>query len=1060
MFVLFSLTGAGPLTAGAPTVTFASPSNGAFSILSNVTVTGNATGSADSWAQTSAGDLNPGTREGVVVNSNGSIALDTATYDDFNDNSIDTSIWTERSTPNVRPVETGGVLRLSGTYSGSGYWESLCLMQTASTIGSTVSADLVSLSGSTGWWSGITLYDPATTDSVTIGQILDIKFGSSPVIYWAKLVNSVHTDGSLGAANAGLHNYRITYDAGTAMLYQDGVLLTSIVMSLGVCNAWVGASLWRSGCSITADWDNVKTGYNHTGRFTSAVFDTRADNPVASKVRWTTSTPAGTGVSVQMRSGSDPDMATASQWAAVTNGQTAGLPALGRYVQYRATLTSADGLHTPVLRDFTMDYQLPVERVEVSIDGQKSWLPASGKERWSIEVRLPDGNNDIWARVTDALGDIAVASIKVDVDTTPPAGGVVIEDNASFTADRVVTLSLHASDRYGVAYALVGERPDLGDAEWKPYVPTRAFTLSEGDGKKTVHARFKDRNGWESKTVNDSILLDTLPPTGTVAIDGGAVVTRNISVALALNATDPLGVSKMQVSNLADLSDAPWTDYHSIASWSLVPGNGDRNVYARFRDPAGHDSRVYNASIFLDTTAPGLGIKMNNGAAYTTTANITLNIQAVENHRVDSMQVAEGSNPFFSSMPWAPWRPTLSFQLSPAEGTKTVTARLADAAGNIGQPNSTSIILDYSPPATRISELPPVMPRAKFTVSWNGTDTASGVLWYDVQYSVDNGTWKDWQTRTNATSAQFTGEDLSTYSFRARAQDRAGNLEPFPDTASNAVRVQLPEPVVTVVEPVAGSTVHGKSEMRGTCRIMPDGRKVTEVSLRVDTGTWEIADGTLNWSYLLDTGKLKNGMHTLAVRTHDGERYSAQTCSTFRVNNPKPVSVGDQLGLYLILTIVVIIVAVAAVAVIAKRRRPAPAASPQATMAPQTVQYPPPDRYQQPPQPMAPQPILPQAAYYPVPQPVPAPWTPTVAPPAPPPESPQQVRLKKVLEALGGASASLPPELSPLTPEDLADLIVNGDEGETPGGELLVNVLDHWYYADADRPDLFMKLYR
>jgi hypothetical protein len=71
-----------------------------------------------------------------------------------------------------------------------------------------------------------------------------------------------------------------------------------------------------------------------------------------------------------------------------------------------------------------------------------------------------------------------------------------------------------------------------------------------------------------------------------------------------------------------------------------------------------------------------------------------------------------------------------------------------------------------------------------FSVSWSGSDAASGTTAYDVQHRSAgyNGVFGApvlWQAGTSATSALFSGSPGSTYCFSTRALDAVGNVSPW-----------------------------------------------------------------------------------------------------------------------------------------------------------------------------------------------------------------------------------------------------------------------------------------
>jgi len=102
-----------------------------------------------------------------------------------------------------------------------------------------------------------------------------------------------------------------------------------------------------------------------------------------------------------------------------------------------------------------------------------------------------------------------------------------------------------------------------------------------------------------------------------------------------------------------------------------------------------------------------------------------------------------------------------------------------------------SFIVDTTPPSGTLANSPAVSAQEDFPVTWSsGTDSGSGLSGiYDVMVQVDNSPWTIWKSNTQDTSATYTGLHLHTYSFEAAAYDRAGNVEPFSQTAETTTLV-------------------------------------------------------------------------------------------------------------------------------------------------------------------------------------------------------------------------------------------------------------------------------
>ncbi|NIR52392.1 T9SS type A sorting domain-containing protein [candidate division KSB1 bacterium] len=141
-----------------------------------------------------------------------------------------------------------------------------------------------------------------------------------------------------------------------------------------------------------------------------------------------------------------------------------------------------------------------------------------------------------------------------------------------------------------------------------------------------------------------------------------------------------------------------------------------------------------------------------------------------------------------------------------ADGAVTLSVTVFDSAGNQATRNRT-IALDGSAPTDTRASSPATTNEETFTVSWDGTGTdgvGSGLSgFYDVRLQVNGGPWTPWLTNFQGTSAQFTGEDGSTYGFEVGAHDNVGNLEAFQEMAESVTAVDTNNDVTAPGPPLS-----------------------------------------------------------------------------------------------------------------------------------------------------------------------------------------------------------------------------------------------------------------
>ncbi len=83
--------------------------------------------------------------------------------------------------------------------------------------------------------------------------------------------------------------------------------------------------------------------------------------------------------------------------------------------------------------------------------------------------------------------------------------------------------------------------------------------------------------------------------------------------------------------------------------------------------------------------------------------------------------------------------------------------------------------IDSMPPQSAASS--PQVATGSFQVTWQGSDSASGLAAYTIQVRDGDGPWTNWLANQTATSATYQGATGHVYHFRSIARDAAGNEE-------------------------------------------------------------------------------------------------------------------------------------------------------------------------------------------------------------------------------------------------------------------------------------------
>ena len=370
-----------------------------------------------------------------------------------------------------------------------------------------------------------------------------------------------------------------------------------------------------------------------------------------------------------------------------------------------------------------------------------------------------DGLRTVYVQFRDSAGNLAFANSGITLDTAAPAGSMAINGGAAKTASRNVTLNLAIN---GAAQMRFSNSSNFTGVSWEDYHPTKDWTLTAGEGLKTVFAQFQDAAG-NSYPVTDAIYLDPNAPLGTVAINNGALYTNDFAVTLNLTTND---ANQMRFSN-DGAGWSSWVDYAASAPWVLTTSNGLKTVYVQFKDDLGNTSGSFTDTITLDRSAPTGSIAINNGAAVTNNRQVTLGLSVADGGSgLDKMSFSEDGTNFSAPENFAA---TKTWTLTAGDGDKIVYARCTDKAGNAATFSST-ITLDATVPTG--------------TVTINGgaaaTNTTSVTLTTDapnaslMRFSNNGTTWSAWEPYPAIRAWTLTtGDGLKT--VYAQFQDAAGN---------------------------------------------------------------------------------------------------------------------------------------------------------------------------------------------------------------------------------------------------------------------------------------------
>jgi hypothetical protein len=435
-----------------------------------------------------------------------------------------------------------------------------------------------------------------------------------------------------------------------------------------------------------------------------------------------------------------------------------------------------------------------------------SYYEGSGMSGERVRYQVPFGSSEVTNRPGDNCDPTVIdgtgTSQTIIVDSTDPTSTVSADP---ISGTRTVAVNWTASDN--IASNIASIRLYYATSAGGTYTQCQNITTTASSGTSTCTvpadgtfylasaATDENTNAEPTPTASeDSVVVDTAAPTGTISIAGGATYTTSDTVDLTLTANGTgTAASQMQFKNGGGAYGSYVTYSTSFEDWVLAGADGTKTVYYQVKDAAGNESgaSAISDTIVLDTVDPSASISINGGAAVTNVDDVTLNVASSD--ATSGVASTEASNDGSDYDPVAGSAP--AWELTGPDGLKTVWFRVTDNAGRVTTVSDTiTLIRDTDPPgAPSTPDLAAASDSGASTtdeVTNDTTPTFVGTAEANATVEIfDGSTAKGSAQADGSGNWSVTTSSLTdgVHAITAKATDAALNTSP----ASNALSVTI-----------------------------------------------------------------------------------------------------------------------------------------------------------------------------------------------------------------------------------------------------------------------------
>ena len=268
---------------------------------------------------------------------------------------------------------------------------------------------------------------------------------------------------------------------------------------------------------------------------------------------------------------------TAKNWTEVASfeiwvDRTA--PSVGSYTPTNGIIISTD---TPTISIDASDEYSGINPDAIDMTVNKSSAAATYDEGAQSVVYIPsiplsEGDNVVSLEVSDFVGNATSPLVwSFTVDTRPPTGTIIINNQDALTNSIYVDLILSASDSITEVQSMSISNDGVFDTEaWETFAANKDnWALPAISGTRKVYVKFKDTAGNESEIFSDTIELIITAP-DTIITSGPSAVTKATSALFTFKATASDCIFRYKFDN-EEWSE--WSAEDSIRKEDLAQGN-------------------------------------------------------------------------------------------------------------------------------------------------------------------------------------------------------------------------------------------------------------------------------------------------------------------------------------------------------------------------------------------------------------------------------------------------------------------------------------------------------